>query len=726
MPFKQPASHTQHFSPRHIITAGVLFSVACILISTALAINTSWLGLSLAPHEDGLLVTQVRSDGPAHGHLNVGDVLTAIDSSTGTIFHLHALDIMEDPYDLQLYSEFDNFFSRQSAIYQQLRQPSTTFLLADGKQVTLHSADKRPLSSLPFLFWFQLGCGFVSVLIGVGVYAFRQDEIAPCCFALSSIGLMGIITAAAMYSTRELAIDGELFYRLTLLNQYGTVLFVGLGTAVLWYSPRRISPLPMAGILFAIYCLFALLHTLEVWETLNVGIRAPIFLFVLLIIGFSIAAWRTTGGRPASRAALKWLLYTWFTGIVLFLGLRLVPVALGFGSLIPQAAAWLVLVFIYIGVALGITRYRLFNLDRWVLRAWFWMFSGLAVVGVDIGLVSLLDINTPLATAIALAIIGWIYFPLRQILWARFVPGLQRIDFENLFPEILEMTLAPGKDSELFNKWQNMLQRVYKPVEIKTLANDETQQVDKVQIIRNGIGLRLPPLPGGNALELSGAEHADRLFNPNDVRFASAVWGLLDHAVQFRHALEQGANEERQRIARDLHDDVAARLLTLVHRANDAGYEKLTRQALGALRDTIYTLGTQTPPPLENLLADMRHEVQQRLEIIGIQLEWEVNGNLEGISLNPLQHINLQRVIQELVSNIIHHAQASTLSINITIGAERIHVKVCDNGIHCNVEEWTPGKGLHNIQNRIKELNGTANWQQIQPHGCCVDLQFPL
>jgi len=726
MPFKQPVSHTQHFSPRHIITAGVLFSVACILISTALAINTSWLGFSLAPHEDGLLVTQVRSDGPAHGHLNVGDVLTATVSPSGAIFHLHALDIMEDPYDLQLYSEFDNFFSRQSAIYQQLRQPSTTFLLADGKQVTLHSADKRPLSSLPFLFWFQLGCGFVSVLIGVGVYAFRQNEIAARCFALSSIGLMAIITAAAMYSTRELAIDGGLFYRLTLLNQYGTVLFVGLGTAVLWYSPRRISPLPMASILLALYSLFALLHSLEVWETLNVGIRFPIFLFVLLIITFSVFAWRTTRGRPASRAALKWLLYTWFTGIVLFLGLRLGPVALGFGSLIPQAVAWLVLVFIYVGVALGITRYRLFNLDRWVLKAWFWIFSGLAVVGVDIALISLLDIDTPLATAIALAVIGWIYFPLRQVLWTRFVPGLQRTDFENLFPEILEITLAPGKERELFDKWQNMLQRVYKPLEIKSLSNEEANSINKVEITHNGLGLRLPQLPGGTALELSGAEQADRLFNTNDARFASAVWGLLDHAVQFRHALEQGAHKERQRIARDLHDDVAARLLTLVHRADDVDFEKLARQALGALRDTIYTLGTQTPPPLENLLADMRYDIQQRLEILDIQLEWEINGELEDVSLDPRQHINLQRVLQELVSNTIHHAQANKLTVHITISAQRIRTKVCDNGMGGNVDEWTAGKGLHNIQNRIKELNGTVNWQQIQPHGCYVDLQFPL
>lgn len=688
--------------------------------------QTHWLGVSFAPHEDGLIVSHVSANGPAHEKIRVDSIVTAIAGTDSARYDVHALDIMEDPYDLELYREFTDFFARQSAIYNHLKQTSTRLILNDGQEIILHATDHRPLSSLPFLFWFQLGCGFVSLLIGVGVFAFRQEEIAPRCLAVSSIGLMAIITAAAMYSTRELAIDGDLFYRLTLLNQYGTVLFVALGTAVLWYSPRRLSPLPMASILFALYSLFAILHTLEVWDTLNAGIRFPIFFFASLVGFFSIISWRSTRGRPASRAALKWLLYTWFTVIVLFLGLRLLPVAFGIGSLISQAAAWPVLVLIYIGIALGITRYRLFNLDRWVLKAWFWIFSGVAVVCVDLSLVSLLNINTPLATAISLAVIGWIYFPLRQALWARFAPGLQRIDFENLFPEILEMTLSPGPDGELFTKWKDMIQRVYTPIEIKALNEDQSPDVKQAQIIRNGIGLRLPALPGGNALELSGAEHAGRLFNPNDERFANAVWGLFNHAVQFRFALEQGADEERQRIARDLHDDVAARVLTLVHRAEDPGYEKLARQALSALRDTIYSLSTQSPPPLEDLLADMRHEIQQRLEAINIQLDWDTSGPLENITLNARQHINLQRILQELVSNVIHHADADKIFIKAVIENNTLCVELCDNGIGGNEADWTLGKGLNNIKNRVDELNGTVSWQQADNQGCCVLLHLPL
>jgi len=725
-----PPANVFTFSPRRIIFIGLSFALIATLTSLLLIINTAWIGTTFSADDKGIFVESVHRDGPAASLLKPGDRIIAIDSEADGEFDLHARDMIEDPYDLTLYREYRDFFNRQTQIHQRLLNSSFTLILDDQRRINITPARHRPLHSLPFSFWIQVLSGSIGLLIGVGVFTFRQNETAPRCLAASGMGLMIFVSAAAAYSSRELAIDGNLFYVLSLLNQYGTVLFAGFGTAVLWHYPRRLSSFPMARLLVGLYCLFALLHTLQAWETLNVGIRFPIFFIAVLNIIFAALQWRATHARPLGRAALKWLLFSWFTGVTLFLSMRLIPIALGYEPFIPQAFSWLILVVIYIGIAFGITRHRLFNLDRWVLRAWFWVFSGLAIISIDISLISLLNIDTPLSTAIALAIIGWIYFPLRQVVWARFAPGLRRIDFENIFPDILEMTLSPGPDSELFTQWRDMLQRVYTPIEIKTLSDEDSMNIHQAQLIRNGIGLRLPALPGGNALELSGAEHAGRLFNPNDERFASAVWGLFNHAVQFRFALEQGADEERQRIARDLHDDVAARVLTLVHRAEGPGYEKLARQALSALRDTIYTLNTQNPSPLEDLLADIRHETQQRLEAVSIQLHWKSDDNANDITLNARQHINLQRILQELVSNVIHHANADQLSINTSIDTNTLCIDACDNGIGDNIADWTLGKGLNNIKNRVNELNGTVDWQatnsQPNQRGCCVVLRLPL
>jgi signal transduction histidine kinase len=715
---------SSRFAPKHIIALGTLLVVICVTASTLLAMDSRWLGIQLHPHAAGLQVAAVDPAGPAAGKLRVGDVITALGGAGRAPFNLRGSDLMEDPYDLQRYADYRDFFHRQSIIYSLLDTPATTFWLQDGRSVTVASQPHRELTALPALFWFQLLCGGVGMLIGVAVFAFRSDEIAPRCFALSGSGLLTFVSVAAVYSTRELALPGGLFYTLSLINQYGTVLFVGGGTPVLWYYPRRIAPLPMARMLLSLYAVFAVLHTLQVWDSLNVGIRFPIFFFVVLNILFGLAQWRLTRGRPASRAALKWLLYAWFTGILLFQGLRLIPVALGYGSLIPQAFAWLVLVFIYVGIALGITRYRLFELDRWVLKAWFWIFGGLAVIGLDLLLIYFLDLRSSLAVAVSLAVVGWVYFPLRQVLWSRLTPGLQRVDYQALLPDILETILSPHHAAQLDRPWQELLQRVYQPLEIKPLA----ETLPMAEIRHDGLRLRLPGLTGGTALELTGAARGGRLFNPNDIRFTQAVWGLFNRVQEFRLAFEQGANEERRRIARDLHDDVAARLLTLVHRAEDPGFEKLARQALSALRDTIYTLDTKAGKALEDALDDLRFEVQQRLDAIDITLDWRQEGEVTGRELSPRQHINLQRIVQELVSNAINHAQADRLRILILLCESEVVVKLCDNGLGGDPAQWVAGKGLHNVGNRARELQGQVAWADNpgDGRGCCVRLSFPL
>ena len=81
----------------------------------------------------------------------------------------------------------------------------------------------------------------------------------------------------------------------------------------------------------------------------------------------------------------------------------------------------------------------------------------------------------------------------------------------------------------------------------------------------------MPKLVSGPELEgtvaLRFAERGKRLFTPEDARLADRILEQLMRAVAHDRAVERGRSEERLRIAQDLHDDIGARLLTLMYKA---------------------------------------------------------------------------------------------------------------------------------------------------------------
>ena len=87
-----------------------------------------------------------------------------------------------------------------------------------------------PASSLPPQFWIQLISGVVSFLIAMLVWSVRPSNAPAGMFALSGAGLMLSALSAAIYSTRELALDEHLFSWLSIANHLGAI---GFGMAMI-------------------------------------------------------------------------------------------------------------------------------------------------------------------------------------------------------------------------------------------------------------------------------------------------------------------------------------------------------------------------------------------------------------------------------------------------------------------------------------------------------------
>lgn len=194
---------------------------------------------------------------------------------------------------------------------------------------------------------------------------------------------------------------------------------------------------------------------------------------------------------------------------------------------------------------------------------------------------------------------------------------------------------------------------------------------------------------------------------------AIGVWQW--QAASYLLAKERGAVVERQRIARDLHDDVAPQLLTMIHSVESKENRERARAAMQTLRESIYMLSDPHDLPLETIFAEWRIEAAERAEVAGVELSWQQPQEVPELSLTLRQRLNLGRVLREAISNALCHANPSIFKITVEVSKYRLLMRLNHNGHITQPEAWRPGKGLNNMRMRIAELSGHIEWHLLPP-----------
>jgi signal transduction histidine kinase len=229
--------------------------------------------------------------------------------------------------------------------------------------------------------------------------------------------------------------------------------------------------------------------------------------------------------------------------------------------------------------------------------------------------------------------------------------------------------------------------------------------------------------PASRSIVIRFANRGRRLFTREDARLTDRVVEQLRRAVAFDKAVEQGRSEERARLAQDLHDDIGARLLTLMYKAQSPEMEEYVRHTLQDLKTL--TRGLAAPNHrLSHAAAEWKADLAQRLTAAHVQLGWTFEID-EDILLSVVQWSALTRVLRELVSNAIAHAQATRVDVEFTLRAGRLELSVGDNGGGRNPRAWSHGLGLGGVRKRVKQLGGEVEWRELQPRGiaCQVTLR---
>ena len=223
-------------------------------------------------------------------------------------------------------------------------------------------------------------------------------------------------------------------------------------------------------------------------------------------------------------------------------------------------------------------------------------------------------------------------------------------------------------------------------------------------------------------MKIRFAHRGRRLFTQEDARLTDRIVEQLRRAVAFDKAVEQGRSEERLRLAQDLHDDIGARLLTLMYKAQTPEMEEYLRHTLQDLKTLTRGLAASNHR-LSHAAAEWKADLTQRLTAAQVQLDWSCTIDND-VLLTVVQWSALTRVLRELVSNAISHAQASRVSLELTLEAGQLRVTVTDDGTGRNPRAWSHGLGLGGVRKRVKQLGGEVEWQEVSPRGirCAVTI----
>ena len=214
----------------------------------------------------------------------------------------------------------------------------------------------------------------------------------------------------------------------------------------------------------------------------------------------------------------------------------------------------------------------------------------------------------------------------------------------------------------------------------------------------------------------------------------------IENSILYEQARESAALEERNRLARDLHDSVSQLLYSLtlmtgttkkmLERGSDLEAVKHSVGRLGetahrALQEMRLLLFELRPAVLdsEGLIGALQHRIKSVEEGLGVKVSLQTDGlpELPSDVEDALYHIAL-----EALNNIVKHAESKAAKIQLTGTDERITMEISDNGKGFDIEVLQRGLGLRNMRERGQMLGSEVIVQSKPGEGTRVSVEVKL
>lgn len=524
---------------------------------------------------------------------------------------------------------------------------------------------------------------------------------------------------------------------LTLIGLIGAVMGLGLhpGPINSWYILSS-NPYGIPG-------------TEAIFEAvLNISAALLAFaaLGALLAVGL-----RFQRSKGVERAQLKWVVYITSTlfvvlGLITALVMFFVsgPVAIELSIILTD----LYILGIAVSISVAILRHQLYDIDLTINRTLVYGALTLIVMGVYIVLVGGLGLlfqaqGNLLLSLLGVGVVAIAVQPVRERL-QRAVNRLMYGERDDPYAALsrlsqrLENTFAPN--AILPGIVESVAQTLKLPYVAIALAGPpdsstitETFPAAAVHGSPTPNLLHLPLVYQNETIgTLIVGLHAGETFSPANRRLLEDLarqTGVAAHALKLttdlQHSREQlvtAREEERRRLRRDLHDGLGSQLAALHLRADTVRMLILNDPAAALevaveLRDEIRATVTEIrrlvyglrPPALDELglTGAVRALIAQRTSPGGLHVTIDAPDPFP--ALPAAIEVAAYRIVQEALTNVVHHAHARTCSIQIEL-ADSLCLNICDDGVGLSTASHK-GVGLRSMRERAEELGGT----------CCVE-----
>ena len=199
--------------------------------------------------------------------------------------------------------------------------------------------------------------------------------------------------------------------------------------------------------------------------------------------------------------------------------------------------------------------------------------------------------------------------------------------------------------------------------------------------------------------------------------FGRAAGIVIDQALLRSHMRELTLTEERERLARDLHDTVVQRLfgiglalqMTLSGTIEDSVRQRINKsldeldETIREIRTTIFEID-QEHPGSDSMRARVMVLIDEVRTRLGVDAQLTMEPDLE-LEVGPHCAQHALQALREILSNIVRHSEATVVHVKVDVKDKMLVLSVADNGVGF-VSATGAGRVLHNLDSRARELGG--------------------